>query len=217
MSEGMQPVRPNVTFVFDAYCGWCFGFEPLVLALAEQRGDAFDLNVLSGGLFVGDLKAPIRTFPHIARANAEIEDRGVVRFGEPYLALLAEGSFVMDSADAARGFAALRSLQPDSPVRLAAALQDAFFVRGESLSAEATYRRVAHEHGIDADEVALRFASPDYVRIAQEDFAAARALGAEGYPALIARFGDQLEALPTYGMTANDLVGHIAMTAAGTD
>lgn len=214
MIHAMQPAKPDVTYVFDAYCGWCFGFDPLVVALAEQRRDAFALHVLSGGLFVGELSAPLRSFPHIARANAEIEGRGEVTFGEPCLELVAEGSFVMDSTAAACGFAALRSLRPDDAVPLAAAMQDAFFVRGEDLSNEATYRRIAHDHGLDADEVALRFASPDYARIAQEGFAAARALGADGYPALIARFGARVESLPTYGTSANELVGRIVMTAA---
>ena len=96
----------KLTYVFDAYCGWCYGFGPAVREFAAANTWRVDLNVVSGGLFTGGRVAPIGTMPNVAGANARIAELTGVEFGSGYRALVADGRFQMDSTAAATGFAA---------------------------------------------------------------------------------------------------------------
>src|SRR5215216_4412088 len=97
----------KLVYVFDAYCGWSHGFSD-TLREVVSRHPGLPVEVVSGGLFIGERRVPMSDFGFIGEANAEISRLTGARFGEGYQRLAAEGSFVMDSEAAARGVAALR-------------------------------------------------------------------------------------------------------------
>jgi len=169
----------ELVYVFDAYCGWSYGFAPTMTELARRRPD-LPVRVISGGLFVGGRRVPIGEFGYVQGANAKISELTGVPFGEAYDRLIADGSFVMDSEAAARGMAALASAAPDRAAELAGLLQEAFYVDGLSLSDASTYRIVASRAGLDGDAVVAGFSS------AVADFQEARRLGVSGFPTLLA-------------------------------
>ena len=138
----------ELVYVFDAYCGWSYGFARTMAAVAEEHRE-LPVSVVSGGLFTGERKVPIRQFGYVQGANARISEVTGVPFGEAYDRLIADGSFVMDSEAAARGFAALRQVAPSRAVELAALQQEAFYVDGLSLSDASTYRAIAAKAGRD--------------------------------------------------------------------
>ena len=45
---------PVVIYCYDAYCGWCYGFSPVIKQIAEEYKDQFDIEVLSGGMIITD-------------------------------------------------------------------------------------------------------------------------------------------------------------------
>ena len=175
----------RLVYVFDAYCGWSHGFSETLLAFAERHRD-HPIEVVSGGLFTGSRRVPIRQFGYVQGANATIHERTGAEFGEAYERLIADGSFVMDSEAAARGVAALRQAAPERAAELAAALQRAFYVDGLSLSEPDTYRTVAGNAGLDAAAVVAAFTAPQTQAAADADFRAAAALGITGFPTLVA-------------------------------
>ncbi|MBK3624185.1 DsbA family protein [Streptomyces sp. MBT49] len=175
----------KLIYVFDAYCGWSLGFSGTLREVLARHPE-LPVDVISGGLFTGERRVPMRGFAHIGSANAEIGRQTGARFGEPYRRLAAEGSFVMDSEAAARGLAALRHGAPDRAAEFAVALQRAFFHDGRSLSAPGTYRELAHAAGLDADRVVASFEGPAARAEAEADFARAAALGVGGFPTLLA-------------------------------
>ncbi|WP_036374066.1 DsbA family protein [Micromonospora sp. ATCC 39149] len=170
--------RIKLTYAFDAYCGWCYGFGPALHEFAEANAERIDLRVLSGGLFTTG--APIAAYPHISEANDRISQLTGVTFGEGYLRLLAEGSAVMDSTDAATGLVAL-----GHSLDAAAALQRAWYRDGRSLSDPQVYRDLAAELGLDSDAVAAAYANPATRNTAHADFREVRKLGVQGYPTLL--------------------------------
>jgi len=169
----------ELVYVFDAYCGWSYGFAPTMTELARRHPE-LPVRVISGGLFVGGRRVPIAEFGYVQGANAKISELTGVPFGEAYDRLIADGTFVMDSEAAARGMAALASASPDRAVELAELLQEAFYVDGLSLSDASTYRAVASRAGLDGDAVVAEFSS------AVADFREARQLGVSGFPTLLA-------------------------------
>lgn len=90
----MNEKELRLIYVWDAYCGWCYGFSK---AFGEFHNNHPELpvTVLSGGLFVGEKKLPIAHFSHIPDANKRIAQLTGVQFGEAYQQLLDEGSLEM--------------------------------------------------------------------------------------------------------------------------
>ncbi len=168
----------ELVYVFDAYCGWSYGFAPTMTELARRHPE-LPVRVVSGGLFTGARRLPISEFGYVQGANAKITELTGVPFGEAYDRLIADGTFVMDSEAAARGMAALASVAPSRAVELAQVLQEAFYVDGLSLSLASTYRVVASRAGLDPDVVVAEFSS------AVADFREARGLGVSGFPTLL--------------------------------
>ncbi|MEU1005890.1 DsbA family protein [Streptomyces tibetensis] len=194
----------KLIYVFDAYCGWSHGFSRTLREVASRHPE-LDVDVVSGGLFTGPRRVPIREFGYVQGANAKIAELTGAEFGEAYDRLIADGSFVMDSEDAARGVAALRRVAPAREVELATALQRAFYVDGRSLSDPATYRKVAEEAGLDADAVIAAFEAPRAQEAAQADFRRAAALGVTGFPTLLAVDGDRVTPLAYGNATATEV------------
>jgi putative protein-disulfide isomerase len=194
----------KLVYVFDAYCGWSHGFSG-TLREVTTRHPELPVEVISGGLFVGPRRVPIREFGYVQGANAKIAELTGAEFGEGYEQLIADGSFVMDSEAAARGVAALRQAAPARAAELAAALQAAFYVDGLSLSEVATYRTVAQAAGLDADAVVAAFEAPDAQTAAHADFRRAVQLGVTGFPTLLAVDGGAVTPL-AYGQATADEV-----------
>ena len=52
-------MKPLLIYCYDAYCGWCYGFSPVIKKIAEEYKDKLDIEVLSGGMMIGEGKMPI--------------------------------------------------------------------------------------------------------------------------------------------------------------
>ncbi|TCO44591.1 putative protein-disulfide isomerase [Kribbella antiqua] len=175
----------KLTYVFDAYCGWCYGFGPVIRDFATGNAGRVELEIVSGGLFTGSRVAPLGSMPYVAAANARIAELTGAEFGPGYRELIADGRFEMDSTAAATGFAALRAAAPGRALELAEAMQQSFYFDGLSLSEASTYWRIAERQGLDADAVVTGFASADGRTAATHDFARSARLGVSSYPSLL--------------------------------
>ncbi|WP_394621472.1 DsbA family protein [Lentzea sp. JNUCC 0626] len=175
----------RLTYAFDAYCGWCYGFGPALRQFAADNTGRIDLHVLSGGLFSGPGARPTAAYPHIPEANNRITALTGVTFGQGYLDTLAEGTTVMDSTAAAKALIALRAQAPTRALELARALQEAWYVDGRSLSTPDTHRIVAEAHDLDPAAVVAAFQNPKTAAAARTEFRTLRRLGVDGYPTLL--------------------------------
>ncbi|SNX63133.1 putative protein-disulfide isomerase [Streptomyces sp. TLI_55] len=199
----------KLVYVFDAYCGWSHGFSGTLREVVSRHPE-LPVEVVSGGLFTGPRRVPIREFGYVQGANAQIAELTGAEFGPGYDRLIADGSFVMDSEAAARGVAALRQAAPDRAAELAAALQRAFYVDGLSLSDPATYRTVAEAAGLDADAVVAAFEAPAGQDAAVADFRRSAGLGVTGFPTLLGIDGDLVTVLAHGHSTADDVDRRLA-------
>jgi putative protein-disulfide isomerase len=181
----------RLTYVFDAYCGWCYGFGPAFAALAAHVEDSADIEIISGGLFAGARRGPIGNFGHIRAANRRIHELTGVTFGPSYEALLDGGQFMLDSTDAAAGLLALMEEGPTLAVAFVEDVQRAFYQDGRSLSDPGTYDLIAQRYGLPGEAVAKRSRSPQMRAKAEAGFERARALGVDSYPTLMLTTGDQ--------------------------
>ncbi|MHA7306413.1 hypothetical protein ACX80E_14410 [Arthrobacter sp. TMN-49] len=114
----------HLTYVFDAYCGWCYGFGPALHEVAKNKN--ITIEVISGGLFSGHRASPIGSLAHIPAANRRIETLTGVAFGDAYLAVLEAGTHLLDSDDAGTGLVALKEASGGRGLEMAVAMQRAF-------------------------------------------------------------------------------------------
>lgn len=203
----------KLVYVFDAYCGWSHGFSRTLREITDRHPE-LPVEVVSGGLFTGARRVPIREFGYVRGANAKISELTGAEFGEGYERLIADGSFVMDSEAAARGVGALRQAAPDRAAELAAALQQAFYVGGHSLSSPRTYHEIAEAAGVDADAVVAAFQSPATRAAAADDFRRAAALGVDAFPTLILVDGERATAVARGHATADEVDRRLAALGA---
>ena len=203
----------KLVYVFDAYCGWSHGFSGTLLEVVSRHPD-LPVDVVSGGLFTGSRRVPIREFGYVQGANAKINELTGAEFGEGYERLIADGSFVMDSEAAARGVAALRQAAPGRAVELAADLQRVFYVEGLSLSEPAAYRRVSEAAGLDTDVVLAALEAPETQANAKADFRRSAELGVTGFPTLLAVDGNSVTTLAQGHATADEIDQRLAALSA---
>jgi putative protein-disulfide isomerase len=189
----------EVIYVTDAYCGWCYGFGPTLHTFYEANRHRVPFRVISGGMFVGELRLPIKMYDHTEEVNERIAQRMGVTFGDPYKALLREGSFVQDSELAAAGLAALRDQAPNLSIEFISAMQSAFYRDGLNLSDARTYAMIARDYGLDSERVVSFFTGPEGIAAARQDFSLALELGASSYPTLLVRRGEVVSRLPSVG------------------
>ncbi|CAN5520079.1 DsbA family protein [soil metagenome] len=202
----------SMVYVFDAYCGWCYGFGPQLTQFLGSIEDGYDLEVISGGLFTGDRVLPASAIPYLDQANQRIAEATGAVFGHSYRMLMADSGFVMDSTAAARGFAALRAQDPERALTMATAMQDAFYRDGRSLSDPATYGYLAGRLGLDVDAVVGAFVSIEAAEAGIGDFAIARTLGVVEFPTLLVRLsGNRVGRLGNATSSASDLAEQMAV------
>ncbi|MEK4498433.1 DsbA family protein [Bacillus anthracis] len=185
----METKQDNLIYVWDAYCGWCYGFSDSIKGFYKNHTE-MPLTVLCGGLFLDNL--PMKNFSYIEEGNKRINQLTGAEFGPSYQKLVEEGTFKMNSKDAAIGFSALRSLAPDRLLEFTSAMQKAFYYEGQSLSDPETYRKIAIEHGLDPEQVLDRLNTQETVIDVQNDFNKVRQLGVNSYPSLLLQKDNQI-------------------------
>ncbi len=199
----------HVLYVFDSYCGWCYGFGAWLEEAWQATHERVPWRVASGGLFTGARRKPLSQYGFIAEANLGVTARTGTTFGAGFDATLAEGRLVLDSETAALHYAALRSLALDRALEIAVAWQAAFYVEGRDLSDPNTVEDVAAELELDG-AAALAWARTDAGREApKQDFALAAALGVQSFPTLLLLDGWKVTPLGSPAIGAERLAAQI--------
>lgn len=183
MTHAQSPATPtpHVLYVYDPLCGWCFGFDPVLSDLAEKHPE-LRIEVIGGGMMTGQRVGPISQMAdYILGAYKQLEQTTGVRVGEPYLALLRQGTYISNSEPPCRALAAYKLQRPDDGLRFAIALQDAMFVHGNDLNAPETYANLAESFGLDAKLFLVQMESPEAHAATQQGFAQSQSLGVQGF------------------------------------
>lgn len=207
----MTKQEDSLVYVWDAYCGWCYGFAASIHAFHEKHPEV-PIKVVSGGLFVGERSLPIKEYPHIPEANKRISQVTGAVFGDDYAKVLAEGTMVLDSIGPAIGLAALRSIDSTKTIEFASAMQKAFYMDGKNLSDELTYRAIATDFALDPDLVSARLQAAETLDNVHHDFMEAQQLKVDGYPTLLLKKGATYHYLGGSTLTVEAIEQKIAAT-----
>ena len=191
-----EPVAnlPELLYLHDPLCGWCYGLSPAINQLQTDFAGRLEVSVLCGGMVVGDDAGPIaETWDYLRQSLDEVETVTGVRFGEDFRALGEAGTYRYDSEPPSRAIVAFRQLtqDPARTVAFAHAVQQALFRDGCDLAQADTYVPLLAPFGIAAAEFERRWAAPETAQAARQEFAAVARIGVQGFPTAVVRVGEQ--------------------------
>lgn len=205
-------MKTTIWCFYDALCGWCYGFSPVIQQLHEQLNDqeGVTFKLISGGLKYGaDVGAIDVVAPYIkAGAYKEVERRTGVVFGAGFVeGTLAAGTMLLDSEPPAIAMVIIKEALPAQVFPFASLLHQAIYVDGIEPQDWDAYAAYAKKVGYEGADFGTKMRSLSYQAQAIEEFELAKAWGIRGFPTvvleqegqyhLIARGHTDLEVLQT--------------------
>jgi putative protein-disulfide isomerase len=199
-------MKPLLIYCYDAYCGWCYGFSPVIKQVYENYQHQLDFEVLSGGMIPAEKPAPIgRMASYIAEAYKNVEALTGIKFGEDYLWHIFNpdlSDWFPASEKPAIALCIFKDYRPGEAVLFAADLQYALHFEGRDLCDDEAYRHLLHQYGMEADDFYSKLKSEEYKEKAYYEFALCKQLQVSGFPAVLLQAADQKFYLVARGYTS---------------
>ena len=197
-------------YCYDAYCGWCYGFSPVMKKLKERLGSRLYFEVLSGGMIPKENVRPISAIaPYISSAYKTVEAHTGIKFGEDFLWHI-ENPDLSDwfpcSEKPAIALCIFKEYYPNLQVEFAADLQHALNFEGRDLCDNEAYRHLLEKYQIDATEFYDKMKDPKYTEAAHEEFELCKQLQATGFPKLLLQVDNSKFYLVTNGFANYETV-----------
>jgi putative protein-disulfide isomerase len=181
----------------DPMCSWCYGFAPVISALADRFEGRMGLHLVMGGLRAGNT-APMR-----AEDKAYVRDawtRVGAASGQPFdFSFFDRESFVYDTEPACRAVVTARHLLPRLALPFMGRIAQAFYAENRDITSAEEIAAVAEDAGFDRQEFAGAFLATDTRNETFRDFLTAQELGISGFPTLLAGSEEKGYALVTNG------------------
>ncbi|MFN7118045.1 MAG: DsbA family protein [Saprospiraceae bacterium] len=182
-------MTPVLYYCYDAYCGWCYGFGPVIKKIHELYSDRVGFEVLSGGMILPDQPRHIGVMAgYIADAYKSVEELTGIRFGQDYLWHIFNpdlSDWYPNSEKPAIALCIFKELYPDQQVEFASDLQYALHFEGRDLCDNEAYRHLLEKYNIDADDFYQKLGSEEYKEKAYYEFQLCKQLQVTGYPCVL--------------------------------
>jgi len=195
---------PTLIYCYDAYCGWCYGFSPVMKKLAAQFPE-LPIEVVSGGMIVPEKPVPIsNTASYIREALPRVEAMTGVQFGADYRWHIENpdlSDWFPNSLKPAIALCIFRSIYPDRQLEWAADLQLALFGEGRDLTDDEAYRHLLEKYQLPEEDFYTQLHSNYFRQQAEEDFATCRKLQVTGYPCVFLQHSEVSFTLLARGYT----------------
>lgn len=198
-------MNPILIYCYDAYCGWCYGFSPVMLAITEEYKNKLDIEVLSGGMMIGENTAPIEKIaPFIQGAYKRVEELTGIKFGEDFLWHINnpdKSDWIMNSEKPAIALCIFKELFPDKQLAFASDLQYALNYEGRDLDDDEAYRHLLEKYQIHAETFYSNLKSSAYKEKAYYEFSLCKQLQVNGFPQVLLQLSDSKFYLVAQGFT----------------
>ncbi|MEO5682609.1 MAG: DsbA family protein [Chitinophagaceae bacterium] len=198
----MQPV---IFYCYDAYCGWCYGFSPVIKEIAAIYSGKFNFEVLSGGMIISETPKPISvTAGYIKTAYKTVEEHTGIKFGSDYLWHINnpdKSDWYPDSEKPAVAMCIFKEFFPDDQVAFAVDLQYALHYEGRDLCDDEAYRHLLEKYAIVPDVFYTKLHSDEYKQKAAYEFSLVKQLKVTGFPAVLLQVNESKFFLIARGYT----------------
>jgi len=184
--------KPEVIYVGDPMCSWCWGMAPVVEYIAN-RPDV-DFRVVVGGLRPGPAAQPLDA--DLRGFLAHHWEKVAEATGQPFSPVALEReNWTYDTEMSARAVVVMRQLQPQHELTLFTRIQRAFYADGVDVTEPASYPALLDGLDVDAGEFMRLLVSEEARTQAWSDFAEAHELGVMGFPTVLLHIDGKLQVL----------------------
>ena len=182
-------MQPLLIYCYDAYCGWCYGFSPVMKQITETFKNEFTVEVLSGGMMIEETVAPIEKIgPYIQGAYKRVEALTGIKFGEDFLWHInnpEQSDWVMNSEKPAIALCILKEYYPERQLEFASDLQYALNYEGRDLDDDEAYQHLLEKYSIQPEAFYTKLQSDEYKKMAYYEFALCKQLQVDAFPAVL--------------------------------
>jgi putative protein-disulfide isomerase len=202
--------KPTLIYCYDAYCGWCYGFSPVIKKIAAQYKNEFYIEVLSGGMMTGNEVMPIEKIaPYIKGAYKRVEELTGIQFGEDFLWHINnpdKSDWVMNSEKPAIALSVFKDYFPEDALLFATDLQYALNYEGRDLDDDEAYRHLVAKYALPKTEFFTKLQSEEYKEKAHYEFALCKHLQVTGFPQVFIQQNNAKFYLVTKGFSDYDTI-----------
>jgi putative protein-disulfide isomerase len=185
---------PTLIYCYDAYCGWCYGFSPVIKKIAEDYKDKLDIEVLSGGMMTGESVMPIEKIGlFIQKSYQRVEELTGIKFGDDFLWHVnnpEQSDWVMNSEKSAIALCVFKEYYPERQLEFATDLQYALNYEGRDLDDDEAYRHLLEKYSIVAEAFYTKLKAEEYKEQAYYEFALCKQLQVTGFPTVFIQTGE---------------------------
>lgn len=200
-------MNPILFYCYDAYCGWCFGFSPIMKKIAADFPN-LQIEVLSGGMVLPESPVHIsNTAGYIQKAYKTVEEYAGVEFGKDYLWHINNpdlSDWYPNSEKPAIALSIFKEIYPEKQVAFAADLQAALHVEGRDLTDDESYRHLLEKYSIQPALFYEKLKREDYKEQAYYEFSLVKQLQVNGFPSSLVQTSETKFHLLARGFTTYD-------------
>jgi len=199
-------MKPTLFYCYDAYCGWCYGFSPVIKQIAATYKTQLNIEVLSGGMIIPENPVHIGvTAGYIQKAYPTVESYTGVKFGADYLWHVENpdlSDWYPNSEMSAIALCIFKEIYPEKQVEFAADLQYALHYEGRDLTDKEAYRHLIEQYGLNETAFYEKLVSDTYKDQAHYEFQLCKQLQVTGYPCVLIQVAETKFHLLARGYTA---------------
>lgn len=179
----------KLIYCYDAYCGWCYGFQPVMKKLRAKYKDDLEFEILSGGMMLPEQPVHISVTADVIKASyPRVEEMTGVKFGEDYLWHIYNpdlSDWFPSSEKPAVALAIIKELNNELAFDFAADLQVSLFSEGRDLTDDEAYRHLLEKYHVDVEFFYESLHSDRYKEMAHLEFDIVKRLQVKGFPAVL--------------------------------
>lgn len=182
-------MQPLLIYCYDAYCGWCYGFSPVIKKISKEYQKRLHVEVLSGGMILPEQPVHIGvTASYIKTAYKTVEDHTGIRFGDDYLWHINnpdQSDWFPSSEKPAIAMCIFKELLPELQTVFAADLQYSLHYEGRDLTDNEAYRHLLEKYNIPENDFYSKLSSEEYKEKAYYEFQLCKQLQVTGFPQVL--------------------------------
>lgn len=197
--------KRNLIYCYDAYCGWCYAFNPILSKIAVAFNEVLTIEVLSGGMVIPSQPLPFKeTADSLIKATKRVEEISGIHFGKAYYDKLNkadEDNWSPNSLQPSMALSILKEQWPNKALEFAHAIQTCLYAEGKDLTKIETYLPLLNSFQLDESDFVDKMNREEYEDKARYDFALVKQLKVEGFPRVFIQANNQQFYMAAKGYT----------------
>lgn len=191
----MNNNKPTLIYMFDALCGWCYGYSQQIVDFYNEHHSELNIKVLSGGMVLGEREGPIgKASDFIKGALTQVEQLSGAKFGQRFKDNLEIGTMYHSSLPPARALATYKALKGTKPLHFATELQKAIYFKGMASTELETFLYVLSQmpdQEISNEDFTAYYIDKKSLQDAQNEFDEVSKFGVNGFPTTVLFYKEQ--------------------------